>query len=84
MKCFVTGELRGLERKVSAKGNAYYVYHCEDVDTGKPFDLSSNELFPGVKKGDVCVFSCDFVAGRDWHKFNILSVDCDAGDVSDS
>ena len=80
----VLGELRGLERKVSSKGNEYFVFHCEDVDSGKPFDLSSKTSFShlGLSKGMVCCFTCGLFMGRDWCRLDVMDISVDVSEVA--
>ena len=56
-------ELRGIESKVSSKGNPYYVFHFED-DKGASYNSVAKQPYDivGLKKGDKlnCMFDCSF------------------------
>lgn len=56
-------ELRGIESKISSKGNPYYVFHLED-DTGQSYDSVAMQPYDivGLNKGDKlrCQFNCSF------------------------
>lgn len=56
-------ELRGIESKVSSKGNAYYVFHLEDI-SGNANNVVARQPYDvvGLKKGDKlhCTLDCSF------------------------
>lgn len=73
MRCNVVGEARGIERKISSKGKEYYAIYCEDIESGKPFSLSSSEPL-NISKGVTYNFYCEVYRSFDYMGFSILSV----------
>lgn len=72
MFCNVIGEVRGTEKRVSAKGKEYYSIHCEDLETGKPFSLASYEPL-GLSKGRTYDMYCEVQRSSDYLGFLVKS-----------
>lgn len=74
MKFNYTLEIRGKEKKVSKQGNEYVMVRCEDIETGRAFEIFEPNIdnYEYYKRGAVANFNFElFQYNGNW-KLRIL------------